>query len=38
MNFDMGFRREIARVFPDQKLERIPPDHPLMTATTTSSR
>ncbi|MBN2021968.1 MAG: DUF4159 domain-containing protein, partial [Pirellulales bacterium] len=25
------FRREIARVFPDQKLERIPPDHPLMT-------
>jgi len=30
MNFDMGFRREIARVFPEHQLERIPADHPLL--------
>jgi len=27
--FDLAFRREIAQVFPGQKLERLPPDHPL---------
>ena len=27
--FDEAFRREIARVLPDRKLERIPLDHPL---------
>jgi hypothetical protein len=27
--FDTAFRREIARVFPEQKLERLPADHPL---------
>ncbi|MGB9690027.1 DUF4159 domain-containing protein [Thermogutta sp.] len=29
MSFDMGFRREIAKVFPDAKLEKIPLDHPI---------
>ena len=28
MSFDMAFRREIAKVFPDAKLQRIPADHP----------
>ncbi|MBI5761708.1 MAG: DUF4159 domain-containing protein, partial [Planctomycetales bacterium] len=27
--FDIAFRREIAEVFPDHKLQRIPPDHGL---------
>ena len=27
--FDTAFRREIARVLPDQKLDRIAPDHPV---------
>ncbi len=27
--FDMAFRREIARVLPDQKLDRVPLDHPI---------
>ncbi len=27
--FDMAFRREIAKVLPDVKLERLPPDHPI---------
>ena len=27
--FDEAFRREIARVLPDQKLERVPLDHPV---------
>jgi hypothetical protein len=27
--FDVAFRREIARVLPQSKLERLPPDHPL---------
>jgi hypothetical protein len=26
--FDQAFRREIAKVFPDKKLERLHPDHP----------
>jgi hypothetical protein len=30
LNFDMGFRREIARVFPDNKLEPVPMDHPVL--------
>jgi hypothetical protein len=29
MAFDLAFRREIAKVFPNNKLERLPPDHPL---------
>jgi len=29
MAFDMAFRREIAKVFPNHKLERLPPDHPI---------
>jgi hypothetical protein len=29
MAFDMAFRREIAKVFPDHGLVRIPPDHPI---------
>jgi len=29
MSFDLAFRREIAKVFPDQKLERLPLDHSL---------
>jgi hypothetical protein len=29
MSFDMAFRREIAKVFPDQKLEKIAMDHPV---------
>lgn len=29
VSFDLGFRREIARVFPDARLERIPLDHPI---------
>ena len=29
MSFDMAFRRELAKVFPDQSLERLPLDHPL---------
>jgi hypothetical protein len=28
-SFDDAFRREIARVLPDQKLERVPLDHPI---------
>ena len=28
LSFDMGFRREIAKVFPGQKLEKLPLDHP----------
>src|SRR5262249_32211641 len=30
--FTEGFTREMAAIFPDQKLERIPPNHPLFTA------
>jgi hypothetical protein len=29
MAFDLAFRREIAKVFPGQKLQRLPHDHPL---------
>jgi len=29
MAFDAAFRREIAKVLPDNKLEKLPPDHPL---------
>jgi hypothetical protein len=29
MAFDLAFRREIAKVFPQQKLERLPLDHPI---------
>ena len=29
MSFDMAFRSQIAKVFPDRQLERIPADHPL---------
>lgn len=29
MTFDLAFRREIARVFPEGKLQRLPPDHPV---------
>lgn len=29
MNFDMAFRRELAKVFADQQLEKIPLDHPI---------
>ena len=29
MAFDMAFRREMAKVFPNQKLEKIPADHPI---------
>jgi hypothetical protein len=29
MSFDMAFRREIAKVFPGQSLEKLPLDHPL---------
>ncbi|MFZ5831322.1 MAG: DUF4159 domain-containing protein [Planctomycetota bacterium] len=29
MSFDMAFRREIAKVFPENKLERLPLEHPL---------
>lgn len=29
MSFDMAFRREIAKVFPDSRLERLPMDHPI---------
>jgi hypothetical protein len=28
-SFDEAFRREIARVMPDRKLERVPLDHPV---------
>ena len=28
-SFDTAFRREIARVLPDQKLQRVPLDHPI---------
>ena len=28
-SFDMAFRREIAKVLPEMKLQRLPPDHPL---------
>lgn len=30
VSFDMAFRREIAKVFPEHKLERLPDDHPLL--------
>jgi len=30
VSFDMAFRREIGKVFPDHKLERLPLDHPLL--------
>ena len=30
MSFDMAFRREIQKVFPEQKLQRLPLDHPLL--------
>ena len=30
MSFDMAFRREIAKVLPESKLERLPADHPLL--------
>ena len=30
MSFDMAFRREIAKVFPDHRLERLAADHPLL--------
>ncbi len=29
VTFDMAFRREIGKVFPGKKLEKLPPDHPL---------
>ncbi|MBN1910442.1 MAG: DUF4159 domain-containing protein [Pirellulales bacterium] len=29
-SFDMSFRREMAKVFPDSKLARLPADHPLL--------
>jgi hypothetical protein len=29
MSFDMAFRREIAQVFPEQRLQRLPLDHPV---------
>ncbi len=29
LGFDAAFRREIAKALPDQKLERLPADHPL---------
>jgi hypothetical protein len=29
MSFDMAFRRELAKVFPDHQLERLPMDHPI---------
>jgi len=29
MSFDMAFRREIAKVFPEHNLQRLPQDHPL---------
>ena len=29
ISFDMAFRREIAKVFPQEKLQRLPPDHPV---------
>lgn len=29
LGFDAAFRREIAKVLPDARLERIPPDHPV---------
>jgi hypothetical protein len=29
MSFDLAFRRELAKVFPDRRLERLPLDHPL---------
>lgn len=29
MSFDMAFRREIARAFPENKLEKIPLEHPI---------
>lgn len=29
VSFDLGFRREIAKVFPDARMERIPLDHPV---------
>lgn len=29
MAFDTAFRREIAKAFPEQKLRRLPPDHPI---------
>ncbi|MEN6496639.1 MAG: DUF4159 domain-containing protein, partial [Thermoguttaceae bacterium] len=29
MNFDMAFRRELAKVFSDQQLTKIPLDHPV---------
>jgi hypothetical protein len=29
MAFDLAFRSELAKVLPDQKLQRVSPDHPL---------
>ena len=29
MSFDLAFRRDMGRVFPDQKLQRLPEGHPL---------
>ena len=29
VSFDLAFRREIAKVLPKTKLERLPPDHPI---------
>jgi len=29
MSFDMAFRGEIGKVFPNNRLERLPPDHPV---------
>ncbi|MGD0655066.1 MAG: DUF4159 domain-containing protein [Thermoguttaceae bacterium] len=29
MAFDMAFRREMAKVLPEKRLENLPPDHPL---------
>jgi hypothetical protein len=30
MAFDMAFRREIAKVLPSHRLERLPSDHPVL--------
>jgi hypothetical protein len=32
MAFDAAFRREIAKALPDDKLQRLPPDHPIYHA------
>lgn len=32
LRFDAAFRREMAKLFPDNKLQKIPRDHPLFTS------